>query len=272
MDLVLAKDGIFPIIRDQRGNLLPDLPASGYPFAGTIQGEGKLSGIPSLFIRLAGCNLHCMWTDQDKNVSGCDTPYSSISLNGSYRLSITDILDTLQHNVSTIRHLVITGGEPLLQSEALAMLCRRIKERFSLHITIETNATLFSRDVAECTDLFSMSPKLASSVPQPPLDKKHDSLRLNVEAIQQFITYARENNRDFQLKFVYSSEADIAEIKGILSQLHAWKNDDILLMPLGSNSQQLQRNIHQTLKYCILNGWRYCDRLHISLFGDKAGV
>ncbi len=269
--ITLAQDGIFPITKDKDGKPLPYTPASGLNFPGTIQGEGKLNGVPSLFVRLAGCNLHCSWQTDRGNVSACDTAYAAYAVKNSYTLSVEDIYKTIKENTENIRHIVITGGEPFLQAEALQKLCEQLKKD-DYHLTIETNATLFDAALASHTDLFSLSPKLQSSVPPPPFQEKHNRIRVNPEVIQHFISFARRSGKDFQLKFVYAAEKDIEEIHALLSQLQGWKNEDILLMPLGGNADELRLNIHKTLTHCIRNGWRYCDRLHISLFGSKQGV
>ena len=104
------------------------------------------------------------------------------------------------------------------------------------------------------------------------LYRSESAFHSTVECIQQYISSARQYQKDFQLKFVYACDEDIDEIQQLLSVLQAWKNDDILLMPLGGTPEIMRRNMRKTLEYCIRNGWRYCDRLHISLFGDKAGV
>lgn len=267
--MLLAKDGIFPIVRDQEGHLLSNLPASGFPFPGTIQGEGKLCGVPSLFIRLAGCNLHCCWKSPDGQISPCDTTYAAYEINGAQQYSVEDIYHTLLQNTDHIRHIVITGGEPLLQWKELTELCIRLKENNRYHITLETNATLFQEELTGRIDFFSLSPKLNSSH-QP--EEASRPLRLNPECIQAYIDHACQHHKDFQLKFVYACENDIPEIQSLLAQLHHWKNEDILLMPLGGTQKILRTNTIKTLEYCIRKGWRYCDRLHISLFGDKAGV
>ncbi|MEG1737333.1 MAG: 7-carboxy-7-deazaguanine synthase QueE [Odoribacter sp.] len=267
-NMLLAEDGIFPITKDKEGHLLPHLPASGFNLPGTIQGEGKLCGIPSIFVRLAGCNLHCCWTSVDGRRSSCDTAYAAYEVKGAYSLTVDDIYATLLHNSETIRHLVITGGEPLLQADELKSLFSKLKQNNQYHITLETNATLFDEEVASYIDLFSLSPKLSSSHTATPAS----ILRLNKNNIQSYIHYARLHYKDFQLKFVYSCPSDIDEIKQLLSQLENWKKEDILLMPLGGTPEILQTNTRQTLAYCLQNGWRYCDRLHISLFGDQVGV
>lgn len=271
MTITLAQDGIFPITRDKNGNMLPQAPASGLNIPGTIQGEGKLNGMPSLFVRLAGCNLHCSWQTDQGNISTCDTAYAAYAVKNSYFLPVEDIYQTLRKNSGNIRHIVITGGEPFLQAEALQELCKQLKKD-CYHLTIETNATLFHEALADHIDLFSLSPKLKSSVPSPPFQKKHDRIRLHPEIIQNFINFAQKHHKDFQLKFVYAAQPDIEEIHTLLAQLRGWKNEDILLMPLGGNAEELRLNMQKTLECCIRNGWRYCDRLHISLFGAKTGV
>lgn len=264
--MLLAKDGIFPITKDQNGHLLSNHPASGFNFPGTIQGEGKLCGVPSLFIRLAGCNLRCSWTPNEGKSIPCDTLYAAYLLENTRILTIEEVYNTVLHNTPSIRHIVITGGEPFLQYKELKDLCCRLKQNNRFHITIETNATIFQEEVAQYVDLFSLSPKLSSSHPDSSVQP------LNVDSIRSFLEYAQSQTKDFQLKFVYSEEADIAEIQEILSQLKGWKNEDILLMPLGASPDIMRINSRKALEYCIRNGWRYCDRLHISLFGDKQGV
>lgn len=267
----LAQDGIFPVTKDKDGKPLPCSPASGLHLPGTVQGEGKLNGIPSLFVRLAGCNLHCRWKTDAGNSSACDTAYAAYAIKNAYSLSAGDIYAIIHHNSGNIKHIVITGGEPFLQASELLELCERLKQG-GYHLTIETNATLFDEALSTYVDLFSMSPKLGSSVPDSPYNKQHDESRINIKAIQCFIDCARYNDKDFQLKFVCASGNDIVEIQSILSQLNGWKNEDILLMPLGGNAEELRLNTMTTLENCIRNGWRYCDRLHISLFGAKQGV
>lgn len=268
--ITLARDGIFPITRDAKN--APILPNTGFDIPGTIQGEGKLNGIPSLFIRLAGCNLHCNWKKPDGGFSPCDTAYASYHIDRIYTCTPEEICQIIRNNTANIDHLVITGGEPFLQCKELNKLCISLKSIKKFHITIETNATLYDENLAGQIDFFSLSPKLASSTPPSPQNTAHDKQRMAPAIIQQYITHARLYSKDFQLKFVYSQESDIQEIKALLSSLKEWKNEDILLMPLGGTFLELQANIQQTLRHCIENGWRYCDRLHLSLFGTKEGV
>lgn len=266
--MLLAKDGIFPITQDKDGLSLPGLPASGFSFPGTIQGEGKLCGVPSLFIRLAGCNLHCSWTTADGSLSPCDTAYAAYEPEGVRSFTVDDIESTVRKNTGAIRHIVITGGEPFLQANELKSLCSRLKKNNFYHLTVETNATIFDAAAAHYIDLFSLSPKLSSSH----ISSSHAPTSLRPDIIQAFINCAVKNNKAFQLKFVHACEEDIRDIRELLGKLQGWKQEDVLLMPLGGTPDLLRSNSQKTLEHCILNGWRYCDRLHLSLFGDKAGV
>ncbi len=270
--ITLAKEGIFPIIKDKDGRLLSDPPATGFDFPGTVQGEGKWVGTPSLFIRMAGCNLHCAWRTDSGIISECDTAHAAYRIKDSFQISADDICAIVRQNTENIEHIVITGGEPFMYINNLKELCYKLKLEGIYYITVETNATIFDEYTAGYIDFFSMSPKLASSVPPAPYAQKHNSLRINIASIQSFINHARENEKEFQIKFVYASENDIPEIHSILSQLEDWFDEDIILMPLGNSAKEIRKYAPKALEHCIRNGWRYGDRLHFSLFGNAQGV
>ncbi len=223
----------------------------------SIQGEGKLTGVPSFFVRLSGCNLRCKW---------CDTPYASWNPDGQPQ----DVHALAEAAKATgASHVVITGGEPF-SFKRLGQLCDAMKQ-VGMHITIETAGTVF--EPVGC-DLISISPKLANSTPwddsrdpDGSWAKRHEERRINVVALNALLaTYPSK-----QLKFVVQSEADIAEIDGLLSQLSNWTRDDVLIMPEGvtSPSREMRAWIAEI---CLRRGWRYCARLHIEIFGNKRGT
>ncbi|TKG96074.1 7-carboxy-7-deazaguanine synthase QueE [Puteibacter caeruleilacunae] len=282
--ITLVKNGVFPITHDENGDILSDRPKTELSIAGTIQGEGKLAGVPSLFVRTAGCNLRCMWSLDDGNVSPCDTWNSSFDIQGAETIDVDKVVNLLRENKNNIQHLVITGGEPMLQTYPLITLCRQIKEEQGLHITLETNATIFNEELAQYIDLFSLSPKLKNSIPTQAKSsrlglelnsqqERHAILYRQIEVIQQFIDYSNTHQKDIQIKFVVGNSDDEHEINNeFLKELSDWKSEDILIMNLGGNTEEIGQSVSPAIEMSIRNGWRYTPRLHIDLFGNKEGV
>lgn len=222
----------------------------------SIQGEGKLAGIPSAFVRASGCNLRCTW---------CDTPYASWAPEGE-EVPVERIVERVRA-FPAARHVVLTGGEPMIMPE-IGALCDTLKsERY--HITIETAATVF-RPVT--LDLASLSPKLSNSTPNERdggrFARAHEQRRLNLPVIQQFI----DSSPDFQLKFVVSREDDLAEIRSILDRLTGWEPSDVLLMPEGIDANTLNDRAAWVSELCRTHGYRFCPRLHVLLYGNRRGT
>src|SRR6476646_1786758 len=136
----------------------------------SVQGEGTLVGVPSVFVRTSGCNLRCAW---------CDTPYTSWSPEGE-PMSVAAVLDRVGEFPAS--HVVVTGGEPMLFDETVE-LTRCLKHR-GLHITIETAGTLYKP--VEC-DLMSISPKLANSTPEGNWAQRHERLRFQPDVLRQLM-------------------------------------------------------------------------------------
>jgi len=221
----------------------------------SIQGEGKLTGLPSVFIRASGCNLRCVW---------CDTPYASWDPEGE------DVpVDKIVRRVESYnaRHVVLTGGEPMIMPDA-ADLCRALKDK-THHITVETAATVYKWLPL---DLASLSPKLSNSTPWQRdggrFAAAHERQRLNVPVIQQFI----DTSPDFQLKFVVSCEQDLNEIEQLLAHLTKWNPPDVLLMPEGTDVAILRSRAGWIVDVCKRTGYRYCPRLHVELYGNTRGT
>ena len=221
----------------------------------SIQGEGLLAGVPSVFVRTSGCNLRCHW---------CDTPYASWNPEGK-EMSVQAILQkVLEWNC---RHIVLTGGEPMIAPEFSTLTAELRKA--GKHITIETAATVPPAGI-EC-DLASLSPKLSNSTPpterDPAWSKKHEETRLRPDVISDWI-----RNYEFQLKFVVSSEQDLKEIKHLLSRLPPVPLHRILLMPEGIDAQTLLTRSPWLVEICKCEEFRFCPRLHIELFGHTRGT
>ncbi len=217
----------------------------------SIQGEGRLLGVPSVFIRTSGCNLRCRW---------CDTPYTSWQPEGT-SWSVDKILGEVAKYPT--RHVVITGGEPLLAGEVEG-LAEQLKRR-GAHITIETAATIFKPVVC---DLISLSPKLANSTPWKRARGKfaalHERRRLNLPVIQKFL-----DARDYQLKFVVDGRKDFAEIGGIIGQLQNVDPARVLIMAQGTTVRELNRKAKWIVESCKRHGFSYTPRLQIQLFGNR---
>ena len=221
----------------------------------SIQGEGKLVGVPSVFVRASGCNLRCTW---------CDTPYASWDPEGE-ELSVHRIIE--QVAAHDTRHVVLTGGEPMIMPE-IEGLAAALKQR-GHHVTIETAATVF-KPVA--LDLASLSPKLSNSTPHDREGGRfaaaHEKQRITVNVIQQFI----DHSPDFQLKFVVSAPADLAEIEQLLDQLRGWRADDVQLMPEGIDAETLSSRMDWMSENCKKKGYRLSPRLHVMLYGNRRGT
>jgi 7-carboxy-7-deazaguanine synthase len=223
----------------------------------SVQGEGSLVGVPSVFVRTSGCNLRCTW---------CDTPYASWNPEGT-EMSVEEILAIVQREPT--RYVVITGGEPMV-AKGMPELLTQLRAA-GKHITIETAGTIAPQGVA--CDLASISPKLAHSTPSEAKAgkawaEKHERLRLQPEVLHAWCA-----SYDYQLKFVIATETDVEEVRAVVASIGVpVPPEKILLMPEGITQEALHSRQAWLVDVCKRTGWRYSPRLHIDLFGNKRGT
>jgi 7-carboxy-7-deazaguanine synthase len=212
----------------------------------SIQGEGMLAGVPSVFVRLSGCNLRCVW---------CDTPYSSWNPEGEQR-TVEEILSEVRAHPAA--HIVVTGGEPMIAPQ-ITELTRDLKD-LGLHITIETAGTVFA---PVACDLMSISPKLANSAPPGQWFAQHERLRHQPEVLTRLMS-----EYEYQLKFVLCDPADLAEIEQILAETAADRTR-VVLMAEGTDAATIRQRAPWIAEVCKREGFRYSPRLHIDLWGNQ---
>ena len=223
----------------------------------SIQGEGELTGVPSVFVRTSGCNLRCAW---------CDTPYASWNPEGEQR-SVAQVVAEVESHAAA-QHVVLTGGEPMIAKEIheLAAELRAVGR----HLTIETAATVAPAGIA--CDLASLSPKLLNSAPDPvehgPWRKKHEATRWQPDVVRTWI-----EAYNYQFKFVVARPEDVDELEHMLAALHREvPRHKVLLMPEATTLEKMRARAGWLGELCKARGYRYAHRLHIELYGNKRGT
>ena len=220
----------------------------------TLQGEGRYTGVPCIFIRTSGCNLRCSW---------CDTPYTSWNPEGRQMSTAAIMAET--SGWSSVPYSVITGGEPLLQKD-LAPLVEELRER-GHHTTIETAGTIFQPEVRP--DFFSISPKLSNSLPGPDHTAER-TLHLRNNRYEPLSGYLK-SGIDLQFKFVLQNEKDAAEVLELVEELSIPPRQ-VFLMPEGVDREQVRTRGRWVAEVCKREGFSYSGRLHIDLWGNTRGT
>ncbi|EMA39507.1 7-carboxy-7-deazaguanine synthase QueE [Halobiforma nitratireducens] len=255
----------------------PSLPINELFYS--LQGEGTLAGVPSVFVRTSGCNLRCWF---------CDSYHTSWEPTHAW-MSLDEIVAEVESHDAD--HVVLTGGEPLLHEESVALLERL--DDLGYHTTVETNGTIY-RDAP--IDLASISPKLESSTPTPDRDprddppteassgerqpsgamgqdegkweQRHENARIDLEALSELV-----EAYPFQLKFVVTDEDDMPDLRALLEDLRdvsdvPIRDEDVLLMPEGATRERLAETRTRTADLAMEYGFRYTPRLHVDLWND----
>jgi 7-carboxy-7-deazaguanine synthase len=257
-----------PVVSDVEGTeTAADAPGEGLPINEifySLQGEGTLAGVPSVFVRTSGCNLRCWF---------CDSYHTSWEPTGAWRDVDSIVEEVRTHEQAT--HVVLTGGEPLIHDESVRLLERLDAEGY--HTTVETNGTIH-RDAP--IDLASISPKLQSSTPTPDRDPKgdgewevkHEQSRIDMNALSRMV-----DSYETQLKFVVTDESDLVEITDLLTRVRAATttpvaDGDVLVMPEGMTREQLDGTRSEVAELAMEYGYRYTPRLHVDLWNDAPGT
>ena len=218
----------------------------------SIQGEGVTAGMPTVFLRLATCNLSCSW---------CDTKYTWDWEHYAYAQEVGSVeTDDAERRVRAFElpHLVITGGEPLLQQRELAPLAS-ILHADGYYCEVETNGTIAPDDgMVEAISQWNVSPKIASSGNSSSRREVPDAL----------VAFGELESAYF--KFVIVAREDIDEVCELVDR-YSLPAGRVVLMPEGTTPQVLTERSQWLATACAELGFRFSTRLHILLWGDRRG-
>lgn len=231
----------------------------------SIQGEGKSAGKPAVFLRLAGCNLRCNgFTYKNPNTGehlGCDTKH--VWMQGTKR-SFAEILDFWQQQgwmakLQQGAHLIITGGEPLLQQIALINFIMLLDE--NIFIEIETNGTQsVQENLFQRINQFNVSPKLSHS-------GENKNRAYNETAIKQFVSHSGS-----VFKFVIANPNDLKEVLEDYVQPHQIAPAQVWLMPEGGTQERINSIKPWLVELCKQHLFNFTSRLQVDIWKEVVGV
>lgn len=237
-------------------------------FGPTFQGEGKSAGRTCAFLRLANCNLHCVWCDTDYTWR-FDNKHPHVN-NIVYRreeevhkMTDSDVfkrlnrirMDAVVQDKPCCDMIVISGGEPFMQQKHLIPLLKMVR---SWWVEVETNGTLVpTNDFMALVDQVNCSPKLANALDPVKLRRKPEALKM----------LSASDKVNF--KFIIQNEADLAEV---LELVETYKFREVRLMPECRTKEELLEKEEWLQEICLRYGFLYCTRLSILRSGTERGV
>ena len=217
----------------------------------SIQGEGPHAGKPSIFLRTALCNLKCVW---------CDTKYTWDWDNYDYSKEVHEVpIEKVIEKIKEFepKHLVITGGEPLIQQNDIASLLSKLGDDY--FVEVETDCTIIPNSaMLEHVNHWNVSPKTSNS----------GNSREAREIPQCYDFFIKLENSVF--KFVIENETDLVEIDELITKYSIPKNK-ILLMPQASTKDELNLKKEEIEKIAIAKGLLFSSRLQVERWGNQRG-
>ncbi|MCW8895555.1 7-carboxy-7-deazaguanine synthase QueE [Sulfurimonas sp.] len=243
----------------------------------SIQGEGRYTGVPSLFFRFGGCNMKCEGFGCEElspdgvKVLGCDTAYAvnkeHFSKNWIPINSAKELLLVLkQYDLPRHVDIVLTGGEPLIYANDPVFVEFLEALHASGHkITFETNASLhvdFEKYPVYKECIFALSVKLSNS--DEPLNK-----RVRGDVIYSIASNAKEAFFKFSIDAESITLGLEEEIESII--VHSPKTL-VYCMPLGGSKEEVEANTEPLIEFCKVKGYNFSDRLHIRIWDQNKGV
>ena len=217
----------------------------------SIQGEGPNFGKPAIFLRTAQCNLKCTW---------CDTKYTWDWKNYDFSKEVKEMtIDEVKDAITDleIKHLVITGGEPLLQQDDLTDLLSFLKPDF--YVEVETNCTILpNKMLTDLIDQWNVSPKTENS---------GNALEL-YENNECYYFFANQENAFF--KYVVEDETDIPEIKKFVAK-YKIPEKRVQLMTQASTKEEIGIREKSISKLAKSHNFAFSPRLHVAMWGSQRG-
>ena len=217
----------------------------------SIQGEGPNFGKPAIFLRTAQCNLKCTW---------CDTKYTWDWKNYDFQKEVKEMtIDEVKDAILDleIKHLVITGGEPLLQQDVLADLLSFLKPDF--YVDVETTCTILpNKMLTDLIDQWNVSPKTKNS--GNPLELCENN--------ECYYFFANQENCFF--KYVVENESDIPEIKKFVTKYNIPENR-VQLMTQASTKEEISMKEKSISELAKLHNFSFSPRLHVAMWGSQRG-
>ena len=163
----------------------------------SIQGETSLSGLRFAFIRLTGCNLRCTYCD------------SSYAFKNGKKMKVVEILEQIR--LFRVEHVLITGGEPLLQRNTADLVHALRAENYK--VSIETHGEISIADISPYARII--------------MDVKTPSSGMDRMGFKKNLPFLKSTD---EVKFVIASQADYAWAKSILEQF-AFNTSELLFSP-----------------------------------------